>query len=158
MALNIMDRCPCVGSSLAADRAEEAAEAARIAAQRVAEAYDTAAAALAVVREAEKIRDLTAQAQTLESGEPATAGYDRPSNTLTLGIPKGDVGPIGPRGPEGHTPYIDNNTWWINGVDTGVPLAVYNDAPPPSTFLEGGAAASTYLANQRIDGGNAANA
>ena len=54
---SIMDRCPCAGSSIAADRAEEAAEAARQTAERVAEAVDLAAEAHQIARRAEETAD-----------------------------------------------------------------------------------------------------
>jgi len=35
-------------------------------------------------------------------------------------LPGGIVGPVGISGADGHTPYIQAGTWWINGTDTGI--------------------------------------
>ena len=130
MATNVMERCCASGAGLAAERAEEAALAAQEAAKNVANAVDLAADAVTIARDAQRILDMKATAHPLDAGEEPTAEYDKVTNTMDFGLPRGDQGETGERGPQGDTPYILNNTWWIGDVDTGVPLAVHESGLP----------------------------
>ena len=55
---------------------------------------------------ADSIKNLTAEANTLDAGSDATAEYDAETGVMTFGIPrgaKGDRGETGPQGPKGDT-------------------------------------------------------
>ena len=62
-------------------------------------AKDALAAAGRAADAASEIENMTANAVTLASGEPATANYN--AGVLTIGVPKGDPGPAGPQGEPG---------------------------------------------------------
>lgn len=47
------------------------------------------------------MENMTAEAQTLPAGDPATASWDPETDVLTLGIPKGETGARGPAGADG---------------------------------------------------------
>lgn len=50
---------------------------------------------------AAQIEGMSAEAETLPAGSPATAAWDAEHGKLLLGIPKGDTGAAGAEGPEG---------------------------------------------------------
>ena len=78
--------------------AEEAAEAARAA--KVSEDLARAAAEH-VDGVIDEIKNLTAEAETLEPGDLATAAYDPATGVLLLGLPRGATGADGREGPAG---------------------------------------------------------
>jgi len=86
---------------LAADTQENARDAAASAADASASAEDAAQSAQSAAESAASITGLTAVAQTLPEGSEASASFDSATDTLTLGIPKGDTGATGPAGPAG---------------------------------------------------------
>lgn len=99
MSGNVMERCCASGAGIAAERAEEAALAAQKAAKRVAEAVDLASSAVEIARNAERILDMAATAECLETGEPPTVEYDKIENAMHFGLPKGNTGDKGDKGP-----------------------------------------------------------
>lgn len=91
---------------LAADTQENARDAAASAADASASAEDAAQSAQSAAESAASITGLTAVAETLPEGSEASASFDSATDTLTLGIPRGDTGatgPAGPAGPKGET-------------------------------------------------------
>lgn len=62
-------------------------------------AKDALAAAGRATDAASEIENMTANAVTLATGEPATANYN--AGVLTIGVPKGDTGAQGPQGIQG---------------------------------------------------------
>lgn len=76
-----------------AARAEKFADAAEVSASSAAsDAADVAANKAHVDTVAGEVKNLQANATTLDSGRPATASYNAETGTLELGIPKGDPG------------------------------------------------------------------
>lgn len=60
-----------------------------------------AAGVAAAEAAAAQIERMSAEAETLPAGSPATAAWDAEHGKLLLGIPKGDTGAAGAEGPEG---------------------------------------------------------
>lgn len=60
-----------------------------------------AAGVAAAEAAAAQIERMSAEAETLPAGSPATAAWDAEHGKLLLGIPKGDAGAAGAEGPEG---------------------------------------------------------
>lgn len=56
---------------------------------------------------ANTIKNTTATASALESGEAPTANYDSETGLLSLGIPAGQKGDTGPAGPPGTAPVME---------------------------------------------------
>lgn len=56
---------------------------------------------------ANTIKNTTATATPLESGEAPTANYDSETGVLSLGIPAGPKGDTGPAGPPGTAPVME---------------------------------------------------
>lgn len=86
---------------LAADTQGNARDAAASAADAAQSATSAAASAQDAAESAASITGLTAVAETLPEGSEASASFDGATDTLTLGIPKGDTGAAGPKGDTG---------------------------------------------------------
>lgn len=83
---SVMERCCAAGASIAAERAEEAAEAAQLTAERVAEAVDLAADAVKIARKAEDTAD---EAKKIAVDAKETA--DRAAGAVQTAINKADA-------------------------------------------------------------------